>query len=411
VTDRELEVLLAGEPDVLVGRLWTRVRGARESASFEYAASWLEREDRFALDPELPLASGRTHTERSLFNAFTDPAPDRWGQTLLRRHERVRAKAAGRAPRTLFQVDFLALVDDETRLGALRFRDRGATSFLTAGSGVPPLVQLPALLRAATAVLADEEKDEDLALLLAPGTSLGGARPKASVRRADGTLAIAKFPAKDDEWPITRWEATTLALAKAAGIVTPRAELSLIAKRPVLILDRFDRAGAHRLPYMSALTALAARDGEPRSYLEIADALRATGDQVRADLEQLWRRIVFNILVSNTDDHLRNHGLLRTRAGWSLAPAFDLNPMPVDVRPRVHALAIDEVDPTSSIELAMSVTPSFGLASKAAKQIVREVEKATRGWKTAATKHGLSNAQIDRMASAFEHDERARAAK
>ncbi len=409
--DRELHVLLAGDPDILVGRLWARVRGARESASFEYAPAWLARSDTFPIDAELPLGTGRTHTERPLFNAFMDPAPDRWGQTLLRRHERARAKAAGRAPRTLFHADFLALVDDETRLGALRFRDPGATTFSTEGSGVPPLVQLPRLLRAASAVIADEERDEDLALLLAPGTSLGGARPKASVRRPDGTLAIAKFPSKDDEWPVTTWEATTLALARSAGIVTPRSELVAVARRPVLVVDRFDRDGVRRHPYMSALTALAARDGDVRSYVEIADAIRAIGNSVRDDLAQLWRRVVFNILASNTDDHLRNHGFLRARNGWALSPAFDLNPMPVDVRPRVHALAIDEVDQTSSIELAMSVAASFGLAVKTAKEIVRGVERATRSWRTTASKHGLTKAQIERMASAFEHDERARAAK
>ncbi|HEY4177095.1 MAG TPA: type II toxin-antitoxin system HipA family toxin [Kofleriaceae bacterium] len=402
--ERELDVVLELDgSDVVVGRLWARARSNRESASFEYTAAWLARPGAFALDPELPLAQGRTHTERPLFNAFTDPAPDRWGQTLMRRNERARAKAEGRAPRTLLTSDFLTLVDDATRLGALRFREAGTQLFLTVGGGIPPLVQLPKLLRASAAVVADEETDDDLALLLAPGTSLGGARPKASIRRPDGTLAIAKFPSQDDEWPVTRWEATTLAMAKAAGIAVPRFELATILKKPVLIVDRFDRTGRRRIPYISAMTALAARDGDQRSYLEIADVLRSGGHDTRAQLAQLWRRIVFNVLVSNTDDHLRNHGFLRAADGWALSPAFDLNPMPADVRPRVHALALDEADPTASLETVKAIAKSFGLSGPNATSIVAEVAAVTRRWKSFAQKHGLSARDSERMESAFEH--------
>lgn len=406
--ERELEVLIELDgTDVMVGRLWTRTRTNRESASFEYAPSWFARAGSFALDPELPLVAGRTHTERALFNAFTDPAPDRWGQTLMRRQARARAKADGRAPRTLLTVDFLTLVDDATRLGALRFRDAGEQRFLTEGGGIPPLVQLPKLLRASAAVVADEESDDDLALLLAPGTSLGGARPKASVRRPDGTLAIAKFPSSDDEWPVTRWEATTLAMAKAAGIVVSRFELATILKKPVLIIDRFDRLGSRRVPYMSALTALAARDGDQRSYRELADVLRNEGSDARAQLAQLWRRIVFSVLVSNTDDHLRNHGFLRAADGWVLSPAFDLNPMPTDVRPRVHALALDETDPTSSLDTARAIAKGFGVSAAAAKTTIAEVRAVTKKWRAFAQKHGLSTREIERMESAFEHDDAA----
>lgn len=404
MTERALEVFVrSAGTDHRVGTLWTRVRGARESASFEYAASWRAAPAGFALDPELPLAPGRFHTERSLFNAFSDPMPDRWGQTLLRRNERTRARVEGRGARTLFAADFLALVDDETRLGAMRFRDVGSETFLTTGSKVPPLVALPKLLRAAARVVADEETDDDLLLLLAPGTSLGGARPKASVRRADGTLAIAKFPSRDDDWSITRWEATTLALAERAGITIPTHELVTVAGKPVLVVARFDRDGAERVPYMSALTALAARDGDPRSYVELADTLRQIGGAVSRDLPELWRRLVFNVLVSNTDDHLRNHGFLHRPGGWRVAPAFDLNPMPVDVRPRVHALALDETDATSSFETAMRVAPSFGLSMSRARTIAKEVSTAVKTWRKVAARHGLSARQIDRMASAFEH--------
>lgn len=402
--ERMLEVLLDRHGRAIpVGTLWTRTRGARETASFEYDPAWFREPDGFVIDPEVPRGAGRFHTERALFNVFTDPAPDRWGQTLLRRHERARARAEGRTARTLLAVDFLTLVDDCTRLGALRFRTPGSQVFLTPGGKVPSIVQLPRLLRATTALLANDETDDDLVLLLAPGTSLGGARPKASVREADGTLAIAKFPARDDDWPVTRWEAATLAMAEAAAIVVPPRRLATVLGKPVLVIQRFDRAGDRRRPYMSALTALAAHDGEVRSYLELADTLRATGAAVREDLAQLWRRVVFNILVSNTDDHLRNHGFLHEPAGWRLAPAFDLNPIPVDVRPRIHALAIDETDQSASLELARVVAPSFGLKPRDASRIIREVAGPVSAWRGFARQQGVTKGQIDRMSTAFDH--------
>jgi serine/threonine-protein kinase HipA len=403
--ERSIDVHIAlGDEAPLVGRLWTRPRAGRESASFEYDGGWLARRDAFSLDPELALGGGRFHTERPMFNAFTDPAPDRWGQPLLRRNERVRARAEGRAPRTLLAVDMLTLVDDETRLGALRFRGPGGGEFLTTGrSRVPPLVELPRLLRATSRVLEDEETEDDLALLLAPGTSLGGARPKASVRNPDGRLAIAKFPSQQDDWPVTGWEAATLVMAEAAGIEVPNRQLATVLRKPVLIIERFDRRGTARVPYMSALTALAARDGETRSYLELAEVLRSSGAAPARDLEELWRRVLFNVLVSNVDDHLRNHGFLYEPGGWRLAPAFDLNPVPVDVRPRIHALAIDEEDQSAPLERVLSIAPSFNVKAKRARAIVREVAAATRRWRHFARDCGITQRQIDRMATAFEH--------
>lgn len=402
--DRELTVHISRRGEmVLVGRLWTRIRGGRESASFEYAPDWLAQPG-FAIDPELPLTAGAFHTERPLFNAFTDPAPDRWGQTLMRRSERARARAEHRVPRTLMSVDFLTLVDDATRLGALRFLEAGADGFLTTGARpVPPLVQLGRLLGASNRIVDDEETDDDLALLLAPGTSLGGARPKASILDRDKHLAIAKFPKRDDEWPITRWEAATLAMARDAGIDVPEHRLEVVLKKPVLLSRRFDRSGEHRIPFMSALTALGAKDGESRSYLDIANVLRQIGSAPKRDLEQLWRRMVFNILVSNTDDHLRNHAFLHDGDGWRLSPAYDLNPMPIDVRPRVHALAIDAEDPSASLDRARSVARAFGLTAPASHAVISEVARSVRRWRTTAAAAGLSKAQLERMSTAFEH--------
>jgi serine/threonine-protein kinase HipA len=405
--ERELLVFMdmAGET-VPVGRLWARTRGARETASFEYDPSWLARRDAFGLDPVLPPARGQFHTDRPLFNAFTDPAPDRWGQTLMRRNERRRARAEGRQPRTLLAVDFLTLVDDETRLGALRFKDAGGGDFLTStGKRVPPVVDLPRLLSATNRIIDDKETDEDLQLILAPGTSLGGARPKASVRDKDGHLLIAKFPRKDDEWPVTRWEAATMALAEAARVEVSPWRLQLVLKKPVLMARRFDRQEGQRIPYMSALTALDASDNEQRSYLEIAEFLRREGSQVNENLRQLWRRIVFNMLVSNTDDHLRNHGFLRDAKGWQLAPAYDLNPMPTDVKPRIHALAIDEIGGTAALETAFEIVPTFGMTEKDARAIAAEVGSAVAGWRDTAARFGITPDEVERMASAFDHED------
>jgi serine/threonine-protein kinase HipA len=413
--NRELLVHIdvGGEP-VPCGRLWTR-GVPRESASFEYAPSWIGAPRSFALEPELPLTAGQFHTGQALFRAFLDPAPDRWGQTLLRRSERARAKREKHTPRSLGAVDFLALVDDETRLGALRFRDATAgtdSPFLTTGvARVPPLLALPKLLAATARILDDRESDEDLALVLAPGTSLGGARPKASVRDTGGGLLVAKFPAATDEWPITRWEAVTLEMAQASGILVAPFRLAVVAGKPVLLEQRFDREGKRRIPFMSAMTALSAVDGEMHSYLGLVDVLRREGSQAAADLCELWRRLVFNVVVSNTDDHLRNHGFLRDSVGWRLAPAYDLNPMPVDVRPRVHALALDDGDPSGSMETVFEVAPRFGLRATDARKIARKVAASVRRWRAVAKKRGLRPREIDRMESAFEHEDLALAAK
>ncbi len=401
---------LAGEP-VPAGTLWTRTRGARQTASFEYDRSWLAHRDAFGIDPVLPPARGPFHTDRPLFNAFTDPAPDRWGQMLMRRNERRRARAERRQPRTLQAIDYLTLVDDETRPGALRFKESAGGVFLTStGRQVSPVVDLPRLLSAATRVIDADETDDDLRLLLAPGTSLGGTRPKVTIRDTDGHLLIAKFPRRDDEWPVTRWEAATMALAQAAGVAVAPFQLRQVSKRPVLTARRFDRGHGRRIPFMSALTALEASDNELRSYLEVAEFLRREGLEVNQDLRQLWRRIVFNVLVSNTDDHLRNHGFLRAPQGWRLSPAYDLNPVPVDVKPRVHALAIDEIDGTASLDTAIGVAPLFGMTEGASRSIAAEVGSAVGCWREVAGRAGLTPDDVERMSSAFDHEDRKAAA-
>ena len=330
----------------------------------------------------------------------------------MRRMERRRAEREGGAPRTLQEIDYLLLVDDQARQGALRFAEREDGPFLREDgvNRIPPLLELPRLLSAAEHVMEDKETEEDLRLLFAPGSSLGGARPKASVIEKDGHLAIAKFPRKDDEINTVVWEAVALALAKKAGIAVPAFRVELVAKKQVLLLRRFDRDGARRIPFLSAMSMLGSKDNETRSYLEIVDALRQHGSAPKADMEALWRRLVFNILISNSDDHLRNHGFLYAgQDGWRLSPAYDLNPVPADVKPRILSTAIDEDDNTASLALALDVAGYFELDAEQARKIARQVGKAVSKWRDEAGRHGLSKAKIDRMASAFEHEDLSRA--
>jgi serine/threonine-protein kinase HipA len=386
------------------------VRNNKEGATFEYDPTWLNHPKRFSLEPALKLGPGPFHTvaESPMFGAIGDSAPDRWGRALMRRMERRRAEHEGQAPRTLHEMDYLLLVDDEARAGALRFAETEGGPFLKAEDAkrIPPLVALPKLLSAAEHVIDETDTDEDLQLLIAPGSSLGGARPKASVREKDGHLAIAKFPHKDDEIKTVVWEAVALGLAHKAGIPVPAARVETVAKKPVLLLRRFDRDGKRRIPFLSAMSMLGAKDHETHSYLEIADALRQHGAAPRADLQALWRRIVFNILISNTDDHLRNHGFLYEGTdGWRLSPAYDLNPVPTDIKPRILTTAINEDDGTASLTLAMEVAKYFELGAAKAREIAAQVGKAVSKWRNEAAKHGIAKNDIDRMASAFDHED------
>ena len=393
---------------VFVGRLWWRTRKGRESASFEYDPGWLEHPECFALEPALALTSGPFHTVpgRSLFGAIGDSTPDRWGRLLMRRAERRRARRKGCAPRTLAEADVLLLVDDEARQGALRFSTDPAGPFLAepGSARIPPLLELPRLLASAERVADDTEGDEDLRLLLGPGSSLGGARPKASVRDTDGLLSIAKFPHPQDELNVVLWEGVALALAEASGIELPERRIVRVAGKHVLIVQRFDRRAGHRVPFLSAMSMLGATDREARSYPDIADALRRYGAAPKRDLRQLWRRVVFNVLISNTDDHLRNHGFLyEDHRGWRLSPAYDLNPVPVDIRPRVLSTAIDTDDPTASLGLALATAEHYALGLNDARAVAKEVANAVAEWRAVARRSGAARQDIDRMASAFEH--------
>lgn len=397
---------LGGE-NHLVGRLWRHHRNGRDGASFEYDNLWLNHPERFALEPGLVLTSGSFHAQadQRLFGAIGDSAPDRWGRVLMRRAETARARGARETARTLGEIDFLLGVNDESRQGALRFPETLEGPFLSEKGkrSIPPLVDLPKLLSATERFLDDEENADDLKLLLASGSSLGGARPKASVRDIDGHLAIAKFPHKDDDYNVVIWEAVALTLAQKSGVDHLVWRLETILDKPVLISRRFDRVGQERVPFLSAMSMLGARDNESHSYLEIVDALRQYGGRPEADMAQLWRRIVFSILISNTDDHLRNHGFIYEREkGWRLSPAYDLNPTPIDIKPRILTTAIDLYDATASLDLALSVAGEFRLSKNQAKNIIDEVSEGVSQWRKVAKGFGLDKKEIDRMASAFE---------
>ena len=395
----------------LVGFLWT-VTGRRGSlaSTFRYADSWLECGFSFPIDPLLDLDSGGVFHKNRLFGAIADSAPDRWGRTLMAHAERVGARTEGRARRTLSDLDCVLGVSDVARQGALRFAPAEDQEFLAKPDAlsVPPLVELPKLMAAASGFLENPDGVEDFRVLLAPGSSLGGARPKASVFDTDGRLSIAKFPKKDDSWSVSRWEHLALELARDAGISAAQSRLLSIEERDVILLPRFDRADEIRIPFLSAMSMLDAVDQEARSYLEIAEIVRRFGATPRSDLRELWRRLVFNVLISNTDDHLRNHGFLYAGAGsWCLSPAYDINPTPAEIRPRFlsTAIGVDPEDTSASLELAYEVASYFDMEEDEAHSVAREIGEITKDWADRAADMGIHGREIALMTSEFEHED------
>lgn len=403
---------LAGVPR-RVGRLWAHRDRNGERASFEFDSTWLSDPLHYALGPALPATTGAFHTRpgRALFGALGDSAPDRWGRRLITRNEARKARAEGRTPRAPREIDFLLGVSDLVRQGALRFRATIDGPFIAADdeTHVPPLVNLPALLTAANALADDPTSpaaDDAVRLLLAPGSSLGGARPKASVRDRDGALAIAKFPEHSDDVDVIRWERVTLLLAQRAGIDTCENRLEPVGASIVLLVTRFDRRGLERVPFLSAMSLMDAADGEQRSYVELFDALRQIGSVPATDGPQLWRRLAFNILASNFDDHLRNHAVLYDGRGWRLTPAYDLNPVPAHLRSRELSTAINvDGDRTASIELAVEAAPEFMLKKDEARTIAAEVARVTATWRRVAARMEIGGHDIEQLSSAFEHGE------
>jgi serine/threonine-protein kinase HipA len=404
-----------------VGTLRFETQGARQSAGFEYLPDWLAAPDRFALEPGLPLVTGMQFhpqvREGSLFHgAIADTEPDGWGRrVILRDHakQRQRARLAGAAvdPRALNHLDFLLAVDDINRVGALRFQDEDGAFQRAPEPGrrtTPPLIELNRLFSASRAVETNSETDADLAYLRGHGTSLGGLRPKCSVIDDDGRLSIGKFPSVGDDRAVTKGEVLALTLAREAGINAARARLIDSEGTPVALIRRFDRPDeGGRLMYISAATMLGVDTGEANehSYTEIVDALRQHGAQPQADIEELWRRIAFSILITNVDDHLHNHGFLHAEHGqWRLAPAFDINPFPERAR-ELKTWISEDTGPTASIDALLSVTAYFGIHTHRAGEILGSVVGAVDKWRQTGRTIGMSEQELDQFSEAFEHPE------
>ncbi|MDR1542301.1 MAG: type II toxin-antitoxin system HipA family toxin [Clostridiales bacterium] len=400
---------------VPVGVLWCSSNKGKLSSAFEYEDSWLDYKGNFAIEPALQLSKRVYYSPKGrLFGCMGDSSPDRWGRMLMHRNELKKSRASGKPQRSLSELDYLLMVSDYARQGALRYSKMGEASYLSDSNAdaVPQFVLLPRLLAAAERFIESKETLEDLKALLAPGSSLGGARPKASVFDSDGSLSIAKFERKGDEYDVVAWEAVALSIAKDFSLNVPSFHLKKIEGKSVLMVKRFDRLKGARIPFVSAMTMLGSLDNEERSYLEIADAIQQYGSQPSKDLKELWSRIVFGVLVTNTDDHLRNHGFLYdAHSGWRLSPAYDINPTPDFVKPRQLSTCIDFQSHEASLELALSVSNEFRLSLNDAKRIASDAAKVTLSWREKARGFGIAEAEIDSMSSAFEHSEQRMAEK
>jgi serine/threonine-protein kinase HipA len=411
-----------GDANRRVGTLRFDSQGARQNAAFEYDREWLAASDRFALEPALPLVTGAQFhkppsREASIFHgAIADTEPDGWARrVILRDHAKrralTRATAEAQDHQPLTPIDLLLAVDDVNRVGALRFQDEEGVFQRATSEGrrtTPPLIELSTLMTASRAVETNTETTEDLAYLCGRGTSLGGLRPKCCVIDDDGALSIGKFPSVEDDRPVTKGEVLAMQLAKAAGISAPQARVIDSDGIPVTLIRRFDRTAKGRLMYVSAATLLGADVGAPteHTYTEIVDAIRQHGADAQPDIEELWRRIAFSILINNVDDHLHNHGFLHVANDqWRLSPAFDINPFP-DRQRELKTWISEEAGPAASIDALMAVAAYFQLDKKSAVQILAEVERTVSTWRVRGRELGMSAGELEQFADAFEHRER-----
>ena len=389
--------------------------------SFAYDKAFLTSAYRLQIDPMLTLHSGELYNDEANknFRAFLDSSPDRWGRILMQRRAAIEARKGIRATSRLNELDYLLGVHDSYRMGGIRFKRAGSDALLdtlfldnpfldnNAEFAAPPMASLSELEYAAMQIEKDDNIDSDeyycwLKMLISPGSSLGGARPKACVTDEQGHLWIAKFPNLNDTYDVGAWEMVCYELALAADVdMFPSEIRQFSSHHHTFLTKRFDRQGELRLHFSSAMTQLQYYDGEQSqgaSYLEIAEFLSTQGAQTEADLAQLWRRIVFNIAVSNTDDHLRNHGFLLTKNGWKLSPAYDLNPI---VGKHGLHLNITDADNALDYQLAFDVKDFFRLSQTQATQIYDEVLNAVKQWQIVAKRLGLSRAEQAMKESAF----------
>ncbi|MCC6549344.1 MAG: HipA domain-containing protein [Ignavibacteriaceae bacterium] len=402
----------ASEKPLLVGSLYAEMVRGSEIFSFEYSAEWLQKNSALHLDPLLQNFTGTQHPpqEHSNFGIFLDSSPDRWGRVLMKRREAVLARTEQRKPRTLTESDFLLGVYDQCRMGALRFKLEAQGDFINSDDrlAVPPWSSIAELQYASLMIERSEDIQEPdyskwLNQLIAPGSSLGGARPKASITDSKGELWIAKFPSAQDIFNIGAWEMVVHELAATSGLNVPNSQaVKFAGKHHTFLVKRFDRKKNKRIHFTSAMTMLGYRDGQSdsigASYLEIADFIMRYGSEVNMQLAELWKRIVFFIAVSNTDDHLRNHGFLLTKTGWMLSPVYDVNPNPIGTS---LSLNISEADNALNYELALETASYFRVNNKQAKNIVTKIQKAVGKWSLIARKYKITKTEIEEMSSAF----------
>ena len=396
-----------------IGVLTASITRGKEVFSFEYDQKWIQGEFKFQIDPKLQLLSGKFYAPDELesFGVFLDSSPDRWGRTLMLRREALLAKEEERAVKTLMASDYLLGVYDQTRMGGVRFRIDGPFLDDHKNNPTPPWTSIRELEQASLFLQNAGSEDDpkfstQLKLLFAPGSPLGGARPKASVLDPQGHLWIAKFPSLDDLKDVGAWEAVVYEMAKKCGINASEAKAQKFAnKHHTFLTKRFDRAAnGKRIHFASAMTLLEHKDGNNyqsgASYLELVDFIISKGapSKVSRDLEELWRRIVFSIAVSNSDDHLRNHGFLLSKEGWELSPAYDINP-----NEQADGLSLNISHDSNALDydLAKSVAQDFRLTSKKADEILIKVKSEVSLWKSIASKYGIGRSEQERMEKAF----------
>ena len=400
-----------GKP-VLMGVLFSDIIRGKEVFSFEYSELWLDSKQRSILDPDLGFYSGPQYMRenKSNFGLFLDSSPDRWGRVLMRRRESILARKENRSPKNLFESDFLLGVYDLHRMGALRFKLDPEGEFLDNNKdySAPPWSSIRDLEYASLELEKNIEQDNPdllkwINMLMAPGSSLGGARPKASVQDVNGELWIAKFPSKDDLIDTGAWEMVANEMAQMCGINTAVAMVKRFnSKYHTYLTKRFDRINNKRLHFSSVMTLLGYTDGASAadgvSYLEIAEFIILNGANVDADLRELFKRIVFSIAISNTDDHLRNHGFILTKDGWGLSPVYDINP---NYYRGGLKLNISENDNSQDFSLALSVAPFFRLSVSEAEKIINNIKEVVSGWRTFASKFKIPKSEQDFMSQAF----------
>ncbi|EXJ15692.1 type II toxin-antitoxin system HipA family toxin [Imhoffiella purpurea] len=412
---RQVQVCI-GKAGLPLGSLVYVRQGRREHCAFVYDDAWLASPARFNVSADLQLLPGHqtrkaASSRDSLFHgAIADTAPDAWGRRVIARDHAKRRKTDPKLP-ALTELDYLLAVDDFSRVGALRLRDSDEVWQRTVPEGrrsTPPLIELERIYHASRAVERGQETAEDLRYLQGRGTSLGGMRPKCTVLEEDGQLAIGKFPSVGDARSVTRGEVLALKLAALAGIDTAPARIVTLADVPVAVIRRFDRdEQGGRIPYQSAASLLQASREDERSYTDIVDAIRSHGHAPTRDVRQLWRRLVFNLLITNVDDHLQNHGFLHVEHGlWRFAPAFDINPFPD--KDRESKTWLSELDgPITDVGMLLDRAAYFALDEEQSLAVLGEVHAAVSKWRQVAAgpEVGLRSAELDDFAPAFEHEQ------